>query len=154
MQFFTWLESTSLARTVGESVLLTAGLSAAHLIGFTLVMSAGWIWNLRASGVLLSRRPLEAIARPAVRVLAIGLTISVLTGMMLFSPRASYTAPSGVFQFKMALFVGAASYQFALSYFALRRPGIGAPLLRVSGAVGLLLWMSLAIVACWFILFE
>ena len=143
-----------LARTVGESLWITAWLSATHLIGFTLVMSGGVIWSLRASGILLSRLPSESIIRPAIRVLVIGLTISLVTGFALFSPRASYTAPSGVFQLKMALLLSAAIYQFTMHRVVCRMPGPTQLLLRSIGGLGLLLWLSLAVVACWFILFE
>lgn len=154
MQLFAWLESTTLARTVGESLSLTAWLSAAHLIGFTLVMSGGLICNLRASGALLTSQPTESIARPAIRVLATGLAISLLTGFALFAPRASYTALGGVFQLKMALLLAAASYQLSLNRAVLRRLDFKPSLLHASGVMGLLLWISLALVACWFILFE
>lgn len=154
MEFFAWLETTTLARTVGESLWITAWLSATHLIGFTLVMSGGVIWSLRTSGILLSGLPSEPIARPAIRVLAIGLTISLVTGFALFLPRASYTAPSGVFQLKMALLLCAAIYQFTMHRVVGRMPDPSQLLLRSIGGLGLLLWLSLAVVACWFILFE
>jgi len=154
LEIFDWLESTTLARTVGESLWLTASLSATHLIGFTLVMSGGIVWNLRASGLLLGRWPSAAIARPAIRILGIGLTISLITGFALFSPRASYTAPAGVFQLKMALLLGASIYQFTVHRAVRRIPALNATLLRAIGVIGLLFWISLAVVACWFILFE
>lgn len=153
-QLFAWLESTGLAQTVGESLPITAWLSAVHLIGFTLVMSAALIWNLRAAGLLLTELPTQAIARPAFRLLAAGLTISLLTGFALFAPRASYTAPSDVFQLKMALLLLAAIYQLTLNSNVLRRSTFSTPWLRASGVLGLVLWLSLATTACWFILFE
>ena len=154
MQFFTWLESTGFARTIGESLSMTAWLSATHLIGFSLVMSGGVIFGLRASGVLLRHLPIQSIARPAFWLLVSGLIISLTTGSALFSPRASYTAPSGVFQLKMALLLIAGIYQLTLNSAVLRRPTFSVPLLRLSGVLGLALWISLAVVACWFILFE
>jgi hypothetical protein len=153
-QFFAWLQSTGLARTVGESPTITGGLSAAHLIGFTLVMSSALIWNFRAAGVLWTKVPSQSIAKPATRLLVAGLAISVLTGFALFAPRAADTAPSGVFQLKMGLLLAAATYQLVLSSAVLGRPTLSPPWLRASGALGLALWLSLAITACWFILFE
>lgn len=80
MELFSWLESTGLARTVGESLSTTAWLSAIHLVGFTLVMSAGVVWNLHATGVVLAGAPSKTVAGNAARLLALGLTISLLTG--------------------------------------------------------------------------
>lgn len=152
--FFTWLESTGLARTVGESLSVTAWLSAIHLIGFSLVMSSGVIWNLRAVGVLLSAVPPQAIARPARYLLTAGLAVSLLTGFALFAPRASGIAPSGVFQLKMGLLVVVSIFQLNLNALVLSRPTFSTVSLRTSGVLGLALWLSLAGTACWFILFE
>lgn len=154
MEFFSWLESTGLASLVGLSVSVTASLSAVHLIGFTLVMSGGVVWGLKASGVLLRDVPPQSIARPAVRLLLAGLTVSLVTGTMLFLPRASYTAPDGVFQLKMTLLVAAAACQIASNARVLRGPALSAASLRTMGVVGLALWLGLAVTACWFILFE
>ncbi len=153
-QLFDWLESTGLARTVGESLSITAWLSATHLIGFTLVMGGGLIWNLRAAGLVLSGAPVQSVARPALRLVVVGLLISLLTGLALFAPRASYTATNGVFQLKMALLLLAATYQLMLNAREIPRLTSSALWLRTSGLVGLALWLSLAITACWFILFE
>ncbi|NIO40677.1 MAG: hypothetical protein GTO41_11155 [Burkholderiales bacterium] len=153
-QLFVWLESTALARTVGESLSITAWLSAIHMIGFTLVMSGALIWNLHASGALLPDAPTKSIARTAARLLALGLTVSLITGFALFAPRASYTAPNGVFQLKMALLLAAMIFQFAINLSVLRRPTTSVASLRANGVLGAMLWVSLAITACWFILFE
>lgn len=153
-QLFEWLESTGLARTVGESLSITAWLSAIHAIGFTLVMSGALIWNLHASGVLLPDADQESITRPAARLLVLGLTISLITGFALFAPRASYTAPSGVFQLKMALILAAAIYQFSVYLSLVRHRIHSVASLRASGILGAMLWLALAITACWFILFE
>jgi hypothetical protein len=153
-KLFDWLESTALAQAVGQSLPITAGLSAAHVIGFTLVMSAGLVWSLRAAGAVLANVPPPSIARPARRLLAAGLAISLLSGFALFAPRASSTAPSAIFQLKMTLVVLAASYQLVTSTAMLGKAASPAPWLRASGVLGLVLWISLAITACWFILFE
>lgn len=151
-QLFDWLETTGLARTVGQSVALTAGVSAAHLVGFTLVMSGALAWNLRAAGVLLVRVPLRSIARPAMRMLSAGLALSLLTGLVLFAPRAVATAASGAFQLKVALAVTATVFQAAVYRATVREPALARP--RAAGMVGIALWLALAATACWFILFE
>ena len=154
MQFFEWLESTGIAGTIGESLSITAWLSAVHAIGFTLVMSAGLTWNLHASGVLLPDVSRQSIARPAARLVGLGLTVSLLTGLALFAPRASYTAPGGVFQLKMALILVASIHQLGVNISVLRRPVTSVASLRANGILGTMLWLALAITACWFILFE
>jgi hypothetical protein len=153
-QLFEWLESTGLARTVGESVWITASLSALHALGFTLVMGTGVVLNLRAAGVVLPSVDLSEFTRLAPRLLLGGIAVSVLTGATLFAPRASYTALGGAFQLKMSLLVLATVFQLAAVALVLNRPASRAAWRRASGVVGLVLWLSLAVTACWFILFE
>jgi hypothetical protein len=153
MALFAWLESTTIAQTVGQSLLWTAWLSAFHAIGFTLVMSGGMVSNLRAAGAVLSGQPLESITRPASAVLLAGLVVSLTTGFLLFAPRASSAATSGIFELKMALILTATCHQLAFAYSIGRgRLEIGAA--RLAGTLGILLWLALAVSACWFILFE
>ena len=153
-QLFASLEASGFARAVGESPSLTAGLSALHVLGFTLVMSAGMAWSLRASGLLLAAAPVASIARPASRLLVVGLAVSLLTGFALFAPRATSTAVNGVFQLKLVLLLLAAITQLLFNAKALGPSGLSVGRLRAGGVSGLVLWLSLAVTACWFILFE
>lgn len=154
-RFFAWLESTGLASAVGQSVALTGGLSALHVIGFTLVMSAGVVWSARATGLLLTGVPAQSLARPAFRLSVVGLSLSVLTGLCLFAPRATSTAPNGVFQLKMALLLLAATVQLTSTTAVLGQTGVSRRWLQAAGGIlGLAAWLSLAVTACWFILFE
>jgi hypothetical protein len=151
---FSWLESTGLARVVGESQSVTAWLSAVHAVSYTIVMSAGLVWSLHAGGLLLRQASSASVARPARRLLVVGLAISILTGISLFAPRASYTGPVGAFQLKLALIVGASILQFATTRAVLRGLPPAITTLRAAGVAGLVLWLALAATACWFILFE
>ena len=154
MALFEWLQSSALAQALRDYPSLTAWLSATHAIGFTLVMSGGVIWNLWASGILLGEQSTASITRPAVRVLLTGLTISVVTGLILFTPRAPGTATNSVFQLKILLILAAATFQLSVTSMIARRMTLSLRWLRAGGVLGLTLWLSLALTACWFILFE
>lgn len=153
-QINAWLESTGLARSVGESLSMTAWLSATHLIGFTLVMSGALMWNLKAAGLMLRGVSTPEIARPAMRVLLCGLLVSLVTGVALYAPRASSAWLSGAFRLKVGLLLVAATFQLTIHAWSLQRLSGRAPWLRSVGFVGLALWLALAAAACWFILFE
>ena len=153
-QIFAWLASTEFAHAVNGSMWITAGLSATHLIGFTLVLSGALIWNLRAAGLSLADLPAQSIARPALYLLGAGLAISLLTGAAMFAPRAPDVAMNSAFQLKIGLLLVAAIYQLSLNATVLRRPASSTGWLRLNGVLGLSLWLSLAASACWFILFE
>ena len=152
--FFEWVEATGLARTVGESLPMTAWLSAVHIVGFTLVMGAALVANLRMLGVVLPQRAASEIVAPASRLIMLGLAVSIATGALLFSPRAASAAANGTFQLKMLLLLSAAVFQFAV----VARLGCGSEVdtraLRIVAVVGLTLWIGLALAACAFILFE
>lgn len=148
-----WLEATGPARAVGESLWLTAWLSAAHLIGFTLVMGGAVVLALRLAGALLVRVDGGVLWVPASRLVALGLAISLGTGLLLFAPRASAAADSGAFRLKMLLLLAAATFHFAVARRVAQRLEGGA-VARIAGVTGLVLWLGLAVAACWFILFE
>ena len=152
--FFSRVEATAIATTIAQSLMLTAGLSAVHLIGFTLLMGSAVVSNLRLIGVLFPRRPVLEVTGPAGRGLALGFGISVTTGLLLFTGRASAASENGIFQLKMLLLVTAAVFHFGLQRKIIRRASVTPRLLRVTGALGLTLWFSVALTACAFILLE
>jgi hypothetical protein len=152
--FFEWVEATGLARTVGESLPLTAWLSAAHIVGFTLVMGAALVANLRMLGLVLPQRPAAEIVLPASRALMLGLAVSMTTGALLFSPRAASAAANGTFQLKMLLLLSAVTFHFVVAVPFVRGSGVATRVLRIVAVTGLALWIGLALAACAFILFE
>ena len=149
---FAWLQSTAVAAAVGDSILLTGALSAVHLLGFTLVTGGGLVANLRLLGVILSDRPPLEIVRPASRGVAAGLLISVATGLLLFAPRAIAASSNRTFQIKMLLLVSAAVFHFTVHRAVSARPVVRRGVLGAVGGAGLLLWISLALAGCAFIL--
>ncbi len=150
-----WLQTTALAQGIAQSLMLTATLSAVHMLGFTLVTGSALLVNLRLLGAVLAERPAVEITRPASVVIGLGLLISVVTGLLLFSGRATRIAASDAFQVKMLLLLAAAGFHFFWARrVSLRRGGAGRALLRATGAIGLALWLGLAVAACIFILFE
>jgi hypothetical protein len=154
MMAFAWLESTGIARTVSGSLGLTASLSAVHLLGFTLVAGGAFVMHLRLVGAMLQRTALLDVARPAGRLIALGLTVSVVTGALLFAARASSIAANGFFQTKIALLVLAVTWQMIVQHRLARTTNHSPRSARALGALGLALWLGLAVTACAFILLE
>ena len=139
-----WYQSTGLASTVGSTPTLLAMLSALHALGFTFVMGGALFANLGRLGVLFPSRPVRELTVPGSRLIALGLAISVPTGLLLVGPRAVAAAHNTFFELKMLLLLTAAGVQFGL----LRRDT------RALGAAGLALWLGLAGAAGAFILLE
>ena len=151
---FAWLQSTSVATAITDSMPLLAGLSAVHLVGFALLMGGALVSSLRMAGVFFADRPMIDITGGPNRGVAVGLGISVITGLLLFSTRASAAAENGVFQLKMGLLVAAAAFHFGLHRTVNRRSAVSPGLLRAVGLAGLALWIGVALAGCAFIFLE
>jgi hypothetical protein len=150
---FVWLEGTRIAMAVRDSLMLTGGLSAIHLVGFTLTTGGALVANLNMLGVLFPERSPIDVSRPASRGIALGLAISALTGALLFAPRATVASVNGIFQLKMLLLVTAVLFH-AFVHQRVARSAASASMRRGTGAVGLMLWTALALAGCAFILLE
>lgn len=147
------LQHSALASAISNSLWLTAGLSALHVVGFSLVSGGALVSNLRLLGVLFRERPIAEIAGPTRRGMAIGLLLSAITGALLFVPRARAASGNEFFQLKMTLLVGAVLMQFVVQRRLLDvRPD--APAFRIAGAIGLALWIGVGLAGCAFILLE
>ena len=151
--FFVWLEGTRMAIAVRDSLMLTGALSAVHLVGFTLTTGGALVANLNLLGLLFPDRPPLEVTRPASRGIALGLTISALTGVLLFAPRATVASVNGIFQMKMLLLVAAVVFH-SLVHQRVARTATSSSMRRGTGAVGLVLWVGLALAGCAYILLE
>ena len=140
----TWYQNSAVASAVGNSPTITAVLSAFHALGFTFIMGGALFSNLGKVGALFPSRPVHEVAGPGSRLIALGLLLSIPTGLLLFGPRAVAAGHNSTFQLKLLLIVVASAVQFGL----LRRAS------RAVGALGLMLWIGLALTACAFILLE
>lgn len=149
-----WLESTSMAQTISGSLPLTASFSAAHLLGYTLVLGGALVMHLRLVGAVLRGTAVRDVIRPAGYLIAVGLAVSIVTGLVLFAGRATSIAANGIFQTKMSLLLIAAAWQLVVHHRLARAAVQSAQRASVLGFVGLALWLGLALTACAFILLE
>jgi hypothetical protein len=140
----TWYQNSAVASAVGNSPTITAALSAFHALGFTFIMGGALFANLGKLGALFPSRPVREVTGPGARLIALGLALSLPTGLLLFGPKAVTAGHNSTFQLKLLLILAASAVQFGL----LRRDT------RAVGALGLSLWVGLALTACAFILLE
>ena len=109
--------------------------------------------HLRLAGAVLRGTSVLDVARPAGRLIALGLTVSAVTGVLLFAGRASEIAANGIFQTKISLIVIAVAWQLVV-HRRLTQTVPSAETTRALGVIGLALWLGLAVTACAFILLE
>jgi hypothetical protein len=154
MTALAWLESTGMAQTISGSLPLTASFSAAHLLGYTLVLGGALVMHLRLVGAMLQRAAVRDVVRTAGYLIAIGFGVSVVTGSLLFAGRATSIAANGIFQTKMSVLLIAAAWQLGVHYRLARATSQSKQNASALGFVGLALWLGLALTACAFILLE
>lgn len=70
MSTWSWIERTTVATVVRDSLLLTAGLSALHILSVAAITGAALLYGLRYIGILFPREPLSEVVRVARRVIA------------------------------------------------------------------------------------
>jgi hypothetical protein len=152
--FFVWLQSTTVANAIAESVMATALLSATHLLGFTLLMGSVLVSALRQMGAVLTERPASECTVAADRGVLIGLTLSLATGVLLFAARAPAAAGNSIFQLKMLLLASAAIFHLACFRRVPRQAHPSPRVMRLNGVAGLALWVGVALAGCAYILLE
>lgn len=150
---FEALEASALAATIRESTWLTGLLSSVHLVGLALTLGGALFSSLALFGALGPREHRTDVVRPSARAISIGLVISLVTGVLLFAPRAVSAAHNSTFQLKMSLLVMA-----TLLHLTAGRAGSGQSaslgLPRAVRGIGLALWTSVALAGCAYILLE
>jgi len=148
------IETSRIATAIAGSLWLTGLLSAVHLVGMTVLTGGAVVSGLRLTGVLLTDRPVVDVAGAVARGMLAGLAISVASGLLLVASRLSTALSNELFQIKMGLLLVA-----TLVHVMLYRPvsaGMAVhPVVRwTTGAVGLTLWVGVALAGCAFILLE
>jgi hypothetical protein len=154
---FNWIQSSSVATLISQTSLLNAALSSLHLLGGTLLVGGVLVTSLRLMGTVLRDRPAAEVTG-AMRVgILIGLTLNIITGLLMVSPRITDAAANWVFQLKMALLVAGVVFHFGWYRPAARGtrptwlPGLPA---GAVGAIGLVLWAGVLAAGVGFILLE
>lgn len=140
------LEATPVAAGLRVSRWGYAAVNAGHVLGIALLVGAIVPLDLRLLGAWRSV-PHPVLARVLVPAAATGLTLAVVTGLLLFSVRATDYAALPVLQAKLALVAVGAASAIALH----RRHGLElrqAPAGRMAGHALLSLCCWLGALAC------
>ncbi|MGO4474849.1 DUF6644 family protein [Massilia sp. 2TAF26] len=144
-----WLAATPPAAAMRASAWLYPGIEILHIIGFTVLVGALAMFDLRVLG-LGRELPLRALARYLLPWSAGGMLVVLPSGLLLFAAEAPDLAANRVFLLKLVLIAVAGLNALAFHLGPWRVgdgwPG-GAPLrARLHAALSLLLW--LAVIAC------
>ncbi len=141
LAFFEWCEKSPLALAILDRGWMPIS-NVVHELGMTLLLGAVFVGNLRMLGLVMRERPLEELwgeLRPWIQV---GIITMLLSGLVMFLPESLRWYRSGPFRIKMAFFLAALAFQYAV-YRRVRR--VGPPsngVCRLVGILALTLWFA------------
>lgn len=100
-----WLEATSLATRIRDSLYVFPLLEAAHVIGLALVVGTIAVIDLRLLGVASTERPFQRMASDILKWTWGAFALTALTGSLMFLTNASVYYHNFYFRSKMLLLV-------------------------------------------------
>ena len=148
-----WVQASSVAVAISQSLTLNATLSSVHLVGIALLVGGALISSLRLMGVVLVAWPSDEVTCTVRRGMAVGLVLTITTGALLVSPRVVHAAANAFFQTKMLL-LAAAVVCHVTAYHRASVMTLQGRRSALVGAVGLLLWLGVVLAGAAFILLE
>lgn len=152
--FLQTLEHSSLAAWVNSSAIVLGLLSGVHLIGFTIVVGGAFVCGLHMMGAIFADRPSREVTGTGLRVMAIGLLCSLVTGAMLVTPRAQAALDNWIFVLKMTLLLAAILSLALVPRVATQADQGATTMMRTWGLVVAVLWLAVGVAGCAFILLE
>jgi hypothetical protein len=98
-----WLQSTSWATGIRESLDLYPALYTLHIFGFVIMVTATSVLDLRILGLGLRTRSVASVAHLALPWARAGLAANLITGFLVFSAQAVDMYTNTAFRWKMAM---------------------------------------------------
>ncbi len=153
--FCQWLENSSWATAIHQSLWLFPMLETAHLFGIVSLVGATSALDLRLIGLTMKGEPVSRIARRLLPWAWAGLTIQVVTGFCLFASEATRCFDNKAFRIKMIMLVLAGLnalifhetvYRRVASWDEAPATPLGA---KFAGCCSILLWFGIVAAGRW-----
>ena len=146
LPYASWLGSTSFALWLGASTWRIAWLLAIHLFGLTLLLGSVIVTSLNLLGLFQAGTSPDRLRRQVRPVLLIGLTLSIVTGSLVFTGGAQPYYEGYWFRLKMVLLAITLIFHFTVYRAVSTGPAgwLSTAANRLTGAFMLVLWFSVA----------
>ncbi len=144
---WTWIETRPLAMYIGESTWFPF-LESVHVLSAVFVVGTVLVADLRLLGWSARRHPVTVITREVVPWTWGAFVVAVVTGIALFSVRASAYVANPAFLAKAVLLLLAGLNMLALHFVALR-DAAHVRLQQFAGACSLLVWIGVVLAGRW-----
>jgi hypothetical protein len=146
-----WLERTSLAVHIRDSLFAFPLIESTHVIGLTLVFGTIAIIDLRLLGLASTNRPFQRLAADTLKWTWVAFVLSATTGALMFITNASVYYHNAYFRAKITLLVLAALNTLVFELTTRRTVGQwdrnpSAPLFgRAVAAISLVIWIGVIV---------
>jgi len=146
-----WLQRTSLAIHIRDSLFAFPLIESTHVIGLTLVFGTIAIIDLRLLGLASTNRPFQRLAADTLKWTWVAFVIAAVTGALMFITNASVYFHNNYFRAKIALLFLAALNMLVFEVTTRRTVGhwdrnaSAPPLGRAVAALSLVLWLGVII---------
>jgi hypothetical protein len=155
LAFCQWLENSSWATAIHQSLWLFPMLETAHLFGIVSLVGATSALDLRLIGLTMKGEPVSRIAGRLLPWAWAGLTIQVVTGFCLFASEATRCFENKAFRIKMVMLVLAGLNALIFHETVYRRvttwdEAPATPLgAKFAGCCSILLWFGIVAAGRW-----
>ena len=131
---------------LGASTWRIAGLLSVHLFGLTLLLGSVFVTSLNLLGLFQPRKPAVRLRREVRPVLYTGLTLSMVTGLLIFTGGAQPYYEGYWFRLKMVLLATTLLFHFTVYRAVSTAPEgrLSTITYRATGACMLVLWFGVA----------
>jgi hypothetical protein len=146
-----WLQRTSLAVHIRDSLFAFPLIESTHVIGLTLVFGTIAIIDLRLLGLASTNRPFQRLAADTLKWTWIAFVVSALTGSLMFITNAEVYYHNAYFRTKIALLALAAINMLVFEVATRRsvaqwdRDSSAPPLGRAVAVLSLVIWLSVIV---------
>jgi hypothetical protein len=143
--FLQWCHDNALSQFMRSAKWPYPTVEIFHIAGLVLIFGSMLLLNLRIFGRILRQEPVPQVAAGLAPLASIGLAAQAVSGPVLFMTSAMRFSESTPFRLKLVLLVVALTYHFGVHRRFARDPDAAVPMLRVSAAVSMLLWIGVVL---------
>jgi len=143
--FLQWCHDNALSQFMRSAKWPYPMVETFHIAGLILIFGSMLVLNLRIFGRILRQQPVPQVAAGLAPLTSIGLAAQLVSGPVLFMTSAMKFFENTPFRLKLLLLLVALTYHFGVHRRFALDPNAPAPVLRVSAAVSMLLWIGVVL---------
>ena len=155
LEFCNWLQQTSWATAIRDSLWLFPIIETLHIFGIVALVGSTSILDLRLMGLTFREEPVSKLARRFLPWTWFGFVVQGVTGILMFSSEAVKMYGNWAFVIKMVLIgvAGLNAFIFhSLAYQSVDKwdnEPIAPVSARIAGTVSILLWFGIVALGRW-----